>query len=76
MAKIKNRLKILLAEKELREGRRLTYRLVAAETGLSLDTLLGYMTQRVTRYDESTLITLCKYLGCDVGDLLVLDLDE
>jgi putative transcriptional regulator len=73
MAKIKNRLKVLLAEKELREGRRLTYRTVSAETGLSLDTLLSYMTQRVTRYDASTLATLCEYLDCDVGDLLVLD---
>lgn len=67
---IQNRLKILLAEKELREGRKLTYRTVAKETGLSIDTLTAYMTQRVNRFDKSTLETLCTYLSCDVGDLL------
>lgn len=67
---IQNRLKVLLAEKELRENRKLTYRTVAKETGLAIDTLTAYMTQRVNRFDKSTLETLCSYLACDVGDLL------
>lgn len=67
---IQNRLKILLAEKELRESRKLTYRTVAKETGLAIDTLTAYMTQRVNRFDRSTLETLCEYLSCNVGDLL------
>lgn len=67
---IQNRLKVLLAEKELREGRKLTYRLVAKETGLAIDTLTSYMTQKVNRFDRSTLETFCEYLSCDVGDLL------
>lgn len=67
---IQNRLKVLLAEKELRENRKLTYRTVAKETGLAIDTLTAYMTQRVKRFDKSTLETLCAYLACDVGDLL------
>jgi DNA-binding Xre family transcriptional regulator len=56
---IQNRLKVLLAEKELREGRKLTYRLVSKETGLAIDTLTAYMTQKVNRFDRSTLETLC-----------------
>jgi|WetSurMetagenome_2_1015567.scaffolds.fasta_scaffold1215897_1 putative transcriptional regulator len=67
---IQNRLKVLLAEKELRENRKLTYRTVAKETGLAIGTLTAYMTQQVNRFDTSTLETLCDYLGCDVGDLL------
>ena len=67
---IQNRLKVLLAEKELREERKLTYRLVAQETGLAIGTLTEYMTQRVRRFDKTTLETLCNYLSCDVGDLL------
>ena len=67
---IQNRLKILLAEKELRENRKLTYRTVAKETGLALDTLTAYMMQRVNRFDKSTLETFCNYLSCDVGDIL------
>jgi putative transcriptional regulator len=67
---IQNRLKVLLAEKELRENRKLTYRTVAKETGLAIGTLTAYMTQNVNRFDKSTLETLCEYLSCDVGDLL------
>lgn len=73
---IQNRLKILLAEKELRENRKLTYRLVAKETGLAIDTLTAYMTQRVNRFDKSTLETFCNYLSCDVGDLLKYSADN
>jgi putative transcriptional regulator len=73
---IQNRLKVLLAEKELREGRKLTYRTVAKETGLAVDTLTAYMTQRVNRFDKSTLETFCSYLSCDVGDLLKYSADD
>jgi putative transcriptional regulator len=73
---IQNRLKVLLAEKELRENRKLTYRTVAKETGLAIDTLTAYMTQRVNRFDKSTLETMCNYLSCDVGDLLKYSADH
>ncbi len=73
---IQNRLKILLSEKEYREGRKITYRTVAEETGLNMSTLTAYMTQRVNRFDKSTLETFCKYLACDVGDLLKYSPDE
>jgi putative transcriptional regulator len=73
---IQNRLKVLLAEKELRENRKLTYRTVAKETGLAIDTLTAYMTQRVNRSDKSTLETLCEYLNCDVGELLKYSADH
>ena len=67
---IYNRLKILIAEKEFRENRKLTYRTVAEETGLSIGTLTVYMTQRVNRFDSSTLQTFCKYFDCQPGDIL------
>ncbi len=73
---IQNRLKVLLAEKELRENRKLTYRTVAEETGLAIDTLTAYMTQRVSRFDKSTLETLCDYLACNIGDLLSYSPDQ
>jgi putative transcriptional regulator len=76
MPRIKNRLKVLLAEKELREGRKISYRVLAEETGLSLDTITAYMNQRVSRYDESTLLALCNYLGCEISDLIFLDTTE
>jgi putative transcriptional regulator len=73
---IQNRLKVLLAEKELRENRKLTYRAVSKETGLAIGTLTEYMTQRVRRFDKSTLETLCQYLSCDVGDLMKYSADD
>ena len=73
---IQNRVKVLLAEKELRENRKLTYRVVAKETGLAIGTLTEYMTQRVRRFDKSTLEVLCQYLSCDVGDLLKYSADD
>ena len=50
--------------------RRLTYRVVSEETGLSTNTLTNYAGQRVNRFDADTLKSLCDYLVCDIGDLI------
>jgi putative transcriptional regulator len=68
---IYNRLKILIAEKEFREKRKLTYRTISQETGISTTTLTLYMSQKGDRIDLSTLETLCKYFNCQPGDLLI-----
>ena len=73
---ITNRVKVLLAEKEIRENRRITYRTMASETGLSTTTIVAYVNQRIVRYDASVLVTLCKYFECQPGDLLVYKKDE
>ncbi len=67
---IYNRVKILIAEKEFREKRKLTYRVIASETGLTVSTLTAYLTQKATRFDGPTLETLCKYFDCQPGDIL------
>ena len=68
---IYNKLKILIAEKELRENRKLPYRKIEEETGISKTTLSLYMRQEVHNIDTGTLEKLCKYLGCQPGDLLI-----
>jgi len=68
---IYNRLKILIAEKEFRENRKLTYRTISQETGISTTTLVLYMRQGVGAFDTGTLETLCKYLACQPGDLII-----
>lgn len=69
---IKCRLKILLAEKALRDEKRsYTMREVAAATGLSKDTVTDWANNNVKRFDEPVLDKLCKFLGCQVGDLLI-----
>jgi putative transcriptional regulator len=67
---IKNRLKILIAEKELKENRKLTLRTIAQETGVSTNSLTAYNNQDVERFDASVLIAFCTYFNCDVGDIL------
>jgi len=66
---IRSRLNLLLAEKGHREERKLTYRVVAEETGLSQGVLVRLNSQ-FDRVDTKTINTLCWYFGCGVGDLL------
>lgn len=73
---IYNRLKVLIAEKEIREGRKLPYRTIAKETSISTSTLTAYIQQRTQRYDVSVLNTLCKYFDCQPGDILVYQSDD
>lgn len=72
---IYNKLKILIAEKEFREGRKLTYRTISKETGISTTTLTKYINQG-GGIDPGTLEKLCKYFDCQPGDLLVYSADQ
>jgi putative transcriptional regulator len=67
---IVNRLKILIAEKEIREKRKLPYRTISEEIGVSVNAITAYATQNVTRFDAPVLEAFCKYFNCDVGDIL------
>jgi DNA-binding Xre family transcriptional regulator len=67
---IVNRLKILIAEKEIREKRKLPYRIISEEIGISMNAITAYATQNVARFDAPVLDAFCKYFNCDVGDIL------
>jgi putative transcriptional regulator len=67
---VHNRFKILLAEKELREGRRISYKEIQEETGIAASSLSAWATNSINRYDRKTIDKLCAYFGCAVGDLL------
>jgi DNA-binding Xre family transcriptional regulator len=66
-----NRVKILIAEKELREGRKLAHRTIAKEANIPLSVLTVYMGQKVKRFDVETLEKLCRYFEVQPGELLV-----
>ena len=68
---IYNKLKVLIAEKEIKENRRLSYRTISEETGISLSILTSYATQKTNRFDGQTLERLCNYFVCQPGDLLI-----
>lgn len=68
---IYNRLKILIAEKELRDGQKWPYRTIAPKIGVSTATLSAYVNQKAHRFDAPTLEAFCKFFGCQPGDILV-----
>lgn len=71
--RIVNRYEELLAIKERREGRRITQRVAAKETGLTTTTIGRYSRNEVTRYDEPIVLMLCNYLGCTLSEFLVVE---
>ena len=65
------RLKQLIAEKEFREKRKITYKVIQDETGLSSTTIAKLLNFRgIQRIDGTTLDKLCEFFGCQVGDIL------
>ncbi len=67
-----NNLHALIRQKEIREGRRVSVRTIAQETGLSYYTLNALARDRLNEYPRSVIVSLCTYFGCDVGDLLTI----
>lgn len=73
---VQNRLKGLIADKELRERRKITYRDVAREADIPLSVLASYGSQKARRFDSGTLEKLCEYFGVGIGDILVYSPDD
>ena len=68
------RIKELIAEKERNEKRDISYRVIAAETGISTATIVKLASwDGIKRIDASTIEALCNFFNCTVGDLLVYD---
>ena len=64
-------LKQLIAKKEIEERRKISYRTISAETGISTGTLVRLCDfQGIKKIEANTIETLCRYFRCDVGDLL------
>lgn len=75
--RIVNRFQELLAVKGRREARRISQRTAAEEMGLTQVTIGRYARNEVSRYDEPIVLAMCNYLGCTVGDFLVIEeIDE
>jgi putative transcriptional regulator len=70
MLAIRSRLKLLLAEKEVRENRRVSHEEIRRATGLASSTISALANNNTGRYDANTLSKLCAYFNCGVGDIL------
>lgn len=67
---IRSNMNVLLAQKESREGRKLPYRVITEETGLSSGVLTRLVNSDFDRVERGTLDTLCRYFACSLCDLL------
>jgi DNA-binding Xre family transcriptional regulator len=67
---IRFRLKELIADREFREGRRLTLEEVASVTGIHRTTLSKITNKRGYNTTTENLDRLCKFSGCRVEQLL------
>lgn len=65
-----SRLRVLIAEKEMRERRTLGIRTIAEEAGASVSTVQRLLNNSIRRVPLEDLSALCRYLDCDVGDIL------
>ena len=67
---IRNRFKIALAEKEVKDGRRYTYRDIQELTGVSTSTLTDWAQGKVKNVAVDTLAALCFFFECQPSALL------
>ncbi|MCL5997518.1 MAG: helix-turn-helix transcriptional regulator [Chloroflexi bacterium] len=73
---IKSKLKLLIAQREVTDGRKITNESLAQQAGLSVNTIGRLAEGKTDRIDFSTIDKLCLYFGCNVGDLLEFVPDE
>ncbi|MBI4675668.1 MAG: helix-turn-helix domain-containing protein [Chloroflexi bacterium] len=73
---IRSKLKLLIAQHEIKTGERLTYEVLEARVGLSKNALSRLATGKTDRIEFATLDKLCRYFECTLGDLLEYVPDE
>lgn len=67
---MKSKLRILVAERATREGRALSMRRLSEESGASIATVNRMANNTIKRIPVDDLEMICRYLDCQVGDLL------
>jgi DNA-binding Xre family transcriptional regulator len=70
--KVQSQFRLLLAQKEQAAGRSISLRAVARDTNVPMSTVMGLANNTIERIELGAIAQLCKYLGCSVGELLVL----
>lgn len=73
---IKNRLAVLMAEREIKSVSELHRRIKESGMTMSRRTLDKFINNESNRIDYDTITTLCTILSCDIGDLFVLVEEE
>lgn len=68
---IRFQLKELIARKERETGKRLTYKIIHSETGISPNTLSTMATNKINMVGVSVISRLLDYFDCEPGDLII-----
>lgn len=63
-------LKVLVAQKAMRDGRNISLRAVSREAAVPLSTVNRLADNTIREIPVDALGKLCEYLNCNVGDLL------
>lgn len=71
--RLRNRVLILLTDKERSEGRRINQTEIANAIGVAGHTVGSWIRNDVTKIEAKMVERLCDYFKCDVGDLLYLE---
>jgi putative transcriptional regulator len=71
--RLKNRLFLLLSDKERQLGKRIPQYEVARAIGVTNNTITNWVKNDLNKLDVEVVENLCVYFGCQVGDLLYLE---
>ena len=71
MKAVTSKLRLIVAERELRENRRLGIRTIASESGASVSAVQRLMNNTIKNVPLDDLGRLCRYFGVGTGDILV-----
>lgn len=75
--KVRSRLKVLIAQKEVEKGSPIRQGEIATATGLNEHTISRWMRpEPFARIETDAAVKLCKFLGCEIGELLYIDWSE
>lgn len=70
---MRTRLLELMSAKQNEVGAPITPALVARKTGVSRATIHKWIKDDVARFDETTIVALCRYFSCTLQDLIFID---
>jgi DNA-binding Xre family transcriptional regulator len=75
MAKLKTNFRALLMKRyKIKEPARLPPQVkIAKDIGVSQSTISLWLNDKVSQFDDDMLVTMCKFLGCEVGELLYIE---
>lgn len=76
VARFRTNVRQLILDKSAREGRRITYKEVANDIGLSEITISRWARNEIERIDLSMIKLLCDYFNCTFEELVQYDPEE